>query len=73
MPTRVNKTEATFEKPRVNVKFERSSTFTFTRDRAYIAFILFTFVGTEKLPDREIHLKARKSFIPGNLRLGFPG
>ena len=37
--TRVNKIEAMYEKPRVNVKVEPRSTFTLTRDRPYVASI----------------------------------
>jgi len=40
----VNKIEAMYERPRVNVKIERGSTFTFTRDLLYIASILFALV-----------------------------
>jgi len=40
--TRENKIEEMYEKPRVNVKVERGSTFAFTRDLPYIASILFT-------------------------------
>ena len=40
--TRVNEIEAMYERPRVNVKDERSSTFMFTRDPPYIVSILFT-------------------------------
>ena len=42
---RVNKIEVMevmYERPRVNVKVERDSTFVFTRDPTYIASILFT-------------------------------
>ena len=47
MPThvnfsRVNKIEVMCERSRVNVKVERGSTFTFTRDLPYIASVLFT-------------------------------
>ena len=42
--TLVNKIEAMYGRPRVNVKVERGSTFTFTRDLRYIASILFTWV-----------------------------
>ena len=34
--------EAMNEKLRLNIKVEPRSTFTFTRDSSYIAFILFT-------------------------------
>ena len=40
--TRVNEIEAKYERPRVNVKVERGSTFTFTRDLPYTVFVLFT-------------------------------
>ena len=40
--TRVNKIEAMYERTRLNVKLERGSTFTFTRDLPYIVSILFT-------------------------------
>ena len=49
--TRVNEIEAMYERPRVNVKVERGSTFTFTRDLPYIVSILFTRVRTEKSRD----------------------
>ena len=52
----VNEIEAMYERPRVNVKVERGSTFTLRVDRSYIASkpaliasILFTRVHTEKL------------------------
>ena len=41
-----------YERPRVNVKVERGSTFPFTRDLPYIVSILFTRVRTEKSGDR---------------------
>ena len=54
----VNEIEAMYERPRVNVKVERGSTFTLRVDRSYIASkpaltasILFTRVHTEKLRD----------------------
>ena len=40
-----------YERPRVNVKVERGSTFTFTRDLPYIVSIIFTRVRTEKSRD----------------------
>ena len=40
--TRVNKIEAMYERPRINVKVERGSTFAFTFGLSYIASILFT-------------------------------
>ena len=43
--TLVNKIEAMYERPRVNVKVERGSTFTFTRDLPYILSTLFTRVN----------------------------
>ena len=39
--TRVTKIEMIYERPHVNVKVERDSTFTFTRYVRYIASILF--------------------------------
>ena len=52
-----------YERPRVNVKVERGSTFTFTRGLSCIAFILFTRV---KFPcvTVEIHLQSRKKKRP---------
>ena len=52
--THVNKIEAMYERPRVNVRVERGSTFTFMRGLSYIASISFyarkfTCVRTEKL------------------------
>ena len=44
--TRVNEIETMYERPRVNVKVERGSTFTYTRDLPYVVFILFTRVRT---------------------------
>ena len=44
--TRVNEIEAKYERPRVNVKVERGSTFTFTRDLPYTVSVLFTRVLT---------------------------
>ena len=40
--TRVNEIEAKCERPRVNVKVERGSTITFTRDLPYTVSVLFT-------------------------------
>ena len=40
--TRVKKIEVMYDKTHVNVKVERGSTFAFTRDLPYIAFISFT-------------------------------
>ena len=51
MRTRVNEIEAVYERPRVNVKVERGSTFTFMRDLPYTASISFTRVRMEKLRD----------------------
>ena len=68
--TRVNTIEATYERSRVNVKVERGSTFTFTRDLPYIVSISFTRVRTEKLcdsgnpplgPVRTSHFRCAKS------------
>ena len=39
--THVNKIEAMYERPRVNVRVERGSTFTFLRGLSYIASIFF--------------------------------
>ena len=39
--THVNKIEAMYERPRVNVRVERGSTFTFMRGLSYIASISF--------------------------------
>ena len=39
--TRVNKIEAMYERPRVNVRVERGSTFTFMRGLSYIDSISF--------------------------------
>ena len=41
----VNEIEAMYERPRVNVKLERGSTLTFTRDLSNIVSILFTRVN----------------------------
>ena len=41
----VNKIEAVYERPRVNVKVERGSTFTLTLDLPYIVSTLFTRVN----------------------------
>ena len=38
----VNEIEAMYERPKVSVKVEPRSTFTLTRERPYIASILFT-------------------------------
>ena len=56
MRTRVYEIEAVYERPRVSVKVERGSTFTYTRDLPYIVSILFSrvkfsCVRTEKLCD----------------------
>ena len=40
--TRVNEIEARYERPCVNEKVERGSTFTFTRDLLYTVSVLFT-------------------------------
>ena len=39
--TRANEIEAKYERPRVNVKVERGSTFTFTRDLQCTFFFFF--------------------------------
>ena len=44
--TRVNEIEATHERPHVNVKVERGSTFTFTRDLPYIIYARKIYVRT---------------------------
>ena len=40
--TRVNEIEAKYERPHVNVRVERGSTLTFTRDLPYTVSVLFT-------------------------------
>ena len=55
-----------YEKPRVNVKVERGSTFTFTRELSYIVSILFTHVKPVKVYVRT-YVKIRDS---GNPPLG---
>ena len=44
--TRVNKVVAMGQRSRVNVKVERGSTFTFTRDLRYVSSVLFMRVPT---------------------------
>ena len=44
--TRVNKIEAMYRRSLIEVKVERGSIFTFTRDLPYIASVLFTHVPT---------------------------
>ena len=44
--TRVNEIEAKYERPRVNVKVERGSTFTFTRDLPYVIYARKIYVRT---------------------------
>ena len=46
--------EAMYERPRVHVKVEPRSTFTFTRGHLYIASILFTRVKFKKIRDSGI-------------------
>ena len=46
----VNEIEAVYERPRVNVKDQRGSTFTITRDLPYIVSILFTRVKFPCVP-----------------------
>ena len=46
-----------YEKPRVNVKVEPRSTFTFTSDLAYVVSNLFTHAG-KNYATVEIHLYA---------------
>ena len=41
----VNEIEAVYERPRVNVKLERGSTLTFTRDLSNIVSVLYTRVN----------------------------
>ena len=48
--TRVNDIEVVYERPRENVKVERGSTFTFTRDLSYIVAILFRRVKFKCVP-----------------------
>ena len=50
-----------YERPRVNVKVERGSTFTFTRHLPCIVSILFTHVQNDATV--EIHLKTIKRKI----------
>ena len=52
-----------YETTRDNVKVERGSTFTFTRDLPYIASILFTRVKC---------LRRLKVVVPGNRHLSVP-
>ena len=47
--TRVSKIEAMYTRPRVSVKVERGSTFTFTRGLSYIASISFMHVNSGKI------------------------
>ena len=61
---RVNKIEVMYDRTLVNVKVERGSTFAFTCDLPYIAFISFTRVKFTYVST----LKLRNS---GNQRLGF--
>ena len=46
--TRVNEIEAMYERPRVNVKVERGSTFTFLRDPPYIIYTRKIYVRTHE-------------------------
>ena len=48
--TRVNDIEVVYERPHENVKVERGSTFTFTRDLSYIVAILFRRVKFKCVP-----------------------
>ena len=59
----VNKIETMSEKPRVNVKVDRGSTFTFTGDLPYIVSILFTHVKPVKVYVRT-HVKITQSGNP---------
>ena len=69
---RVNEKEARYERPRVNVKVERGSTFTFTRDLPYIVSILFTRAlnlrahARKTYPTVEIHPYSQLSLSKGN-------
>ena len=47
--TCVGKMEATYERPRENVKVEEGSTFAFPRDPPYISSILFRRVRTKRI------------------------
>ena len=50
-----------YEMPRLKVKFERGSTFIFTRDLSYSASVLFTrekFTRVSAYATVEIHLKS---------------
>ena len=58
---RVNKIEAMYEVSRVNVKFERDSTFTFTRDLPNVASISFT--------DENLRTYARKNYATVKIQL----
>ena len=63
--TRVNEKEAMYERPRVNMKVERGSTFMFTRDLPYIVSILFT-----RVKFTCVHVRTEKLRDSGNPRLG---
>ena len=58
---RVNKIEAMYEVSRVNVKFERDSTFTFARDLPNVASISFT--------DENLRTYARKNYATVKIQL----
>ena len=58
---RVNKIEAMYEVSRVNVKFERDSTFTFTPDLPNVASILFT--------EENLRTYARKNYATVKIQL----
>ena len=65
--TRVNEIEAKYERPRVNVKVERGSTFTFTRDLPYISCGHTTdfYLGKTDLPRANSSKISRGKFISG--------
>ena len=73
--THVNKIEAMYERPRVNVRVERGSTFTFMRGLSYIASIFFLRAYARKnYVTVEIHLSSLKllnvdhSVVNGDVR-----
>ena len=63
MRTRVNEIEAVYERPRVNVKVERGSTFTFMRDLPYIVFLSFTRVKFTCVRTRKLRDSGNQPFI----------
>ena len=64
--THVNETEANYEVSQVNVKVERGSTFTFTRELSYIASNIFTPLTNE------IKAMYRRSSVHVKLNLAQP-